>query len=180
MDERAVNRIGAGSGIASVVLELTGLFTGVAGGRSTVIPGSAIETYGRAFADPVGLTFWLGAYLKLVSFGLFLVFAGWVASVVRRGGEQHAAAAAVATYVATWIAAATFLAGVGAGVLARSPWIGRTALGLSIVLLVAVGAAASELAQLPMLLFLAWILAASVRLGRGLGAGVARGAPVHA
>ena len=220
MGERAVNRIGVGSGIASVALELAGLLVGVAGGRSTVVPGSSVEAYARAFADPVGPAFWIGAYLELVSFGLFLVFAGWLASVLRRGGEQHAPAAAVAlaagvayasislvslslgnalglrtgsrvdpallaivqeaavaTYVATWVAAATFSAAASAGLMARSPWLARTGLGLALALLVAVGAASSELAQLPMVLFLVWILAAGIALGRGRHAKVSPTAP---
>jgi hypothetical protein len=100
MKHIAQNRLFAVFGIASVVAELAGVAIGTAGGRPFVTITSTPADVRAAFAKPVGNAAWVGAYLELLSFGLFLAFAIWVCLRLG-GGLLGAIAGAAATGYAT-------------------------------------------------------------------------------
>jgi hypothetical protein len=67
-------------GIASVVIELVGTFAQM-GKKDThsLTWTSSTRSIEAVFTHPASTTVWVGAYLELVSMGLFLVFALWAA-----------------------------------------------------------------------------------------------------
>jgi hypothetical protein len=104
MNERTQDRLFASCGIASVVLELVGLFVGVASNKATVTLSSSPAKVAHALAQPAGTGVWVGAYLELLSFGAFLAFAVW-ASAKLGGGLLGGVARALGTsYAAISIA----------------------------------------------------------------------------
>jgi hypothetical protein len=67
-------------GIASVVIELVGTFVQM-GNKDThsLTWTSSTRSIEAVFTHPATTTVWVGAYLELISMGLFLVFALWAA-----------------------------------------------------------------------------------------------------
>jgi hypothetical protein len=89
-------RLFAAFGVGSVVTELAGVAVGAAGGRPFVTITSSPSDVRSAFDTSVGVATWVGAYLELLSFGMFLAFAIW-ASIRLGGGLLGAIATAAAT-----------------------------------------------------------------------------------
>jgi len=205
MDERLSDRLFAASGIGSVALMLAGVGIGAAGGRQFATISSTPADIADAVAHPAGVALWAGAYLELISFGLFLAFAAWACAKLGGGVLGQIARAAATSYatisvaslavmdtiayrsghgmglqlattlitlnealfVVTWFLSAVFL--LAAGALALQT--GRQALGWSAVaiasiILVVTPISLDNLAQMTNLLWLAWIVAASVALAR--------------
>ena len=205
MDERLSDRLFAASGIGSVALMLAGVGIGAAGGRQFATISSTPADIADAVAHPAGVALWAGAYLELISFGLFLAFAAWACARLGGGVLGQIARAAATSYatisvaslavmdtiayrsghgmglqlattlitlnealfVVTWFLSAVFL--LAAGALALQT--GRQALGWSAVaiasiILVVTPISLDNLAQMTNLLWLAWIVAASVALAR--------------
>lgn len=84
MTERTQDRVFAACGIASVVLLLAGSFFGSAGGQPSYTLASSPAHVARELAKPVDPLGWAGAYVELLSFGLFLAFLVWACA--RLGG----------------------------------------------------------------------------------------------
>jgi hypothetical protein len=89
-------RLFAAFGIGSVVAELAGVAIGALGGRPFVTITSSPADVRSAFDTSVGVAAWIGAYLELLSFGMFLAFAIW-ACFRLGGGLLGAIATAAAT-----------------------------------------------------------------------------------
>jgi hypothetical protein len=90
----------AGLGIASVVLALGGLFTGIAAGAPFVTLGSNSAKVASELAKPAGTGVWIGAYIQVLSLGAFLAFAAWVTAQLG-GGLLGTIARSAATGYAT-------------------------------------------------------------------------------
>jgi len=123
MSNRLQDRVFAACGIASVVVELAGTFVSMADGtthRLTFSSGTA--AIAKAFATPASTAVWVGAYLELVSFGLFLAFAVWACEKLGGGMLGSIGRAAATAYVAVSVAslsvlnAMAYLAGDGIGI----------------------------------------------------------------
>lgn len=105
MNENRLERLCAWLGVASVVTGLVGIFVGFAAGRPGVTIASSPAAIAQAVAHPLAPVGWVGAYLELLSTGMFLAFAVWVC--VRLGGGalgafgQASAGAATALSVAS-------------------------------------------------------------------------------
>jgi hypothetical protein len=205
MDERLSDRLFAASGIGSVALMLAGVGIGAAGGRQFATISSTPADVADAVAHPAGVALWAGAYLELISFGLFLAFAAWACAKLGGGVLGQIARAAATSYatisvaslavmdtiayrsghgmglqlattlitlnealfVVSWFLSAVFLLAAGALALQR----GRQALGWSAVaiasiIVVVTPISVDNLAQMTNMLWLAWIVAASVALAR--------------
>lgn len=216
MTTRAQDRLLAACGIGCVVLELAGALVATAGAKTRELTVSdTTAKLVHAFATPASPASWAGAYLELLSVGLFLAFATWVAarlgggllgSLVRATATAYAAVTAVslgvlaaiayraghglgldagralvttneALYVTSWFLAAFFLA--AAGLLALGA--GRRLLGgsaLAAAALTLAGVVAFDGAgQLTALVWMLWIVGASVSLARGGRAAVAAPLP---
>jgi hypothetical protein len=89
-------RLFAAFGIGSVVVELAGVAIGAIGGRPFVTITSSPADVRSAFDSSVGVGTWIGAYLELLSFGMFLAFAIWACASLG-GGLLGAIAGAAAT-----------------------------------------------------------------------------------
>ena len=100
MSERAQDRLFAACGIASVVLVVAGSLVGSGGGQPSYTLDSTRAHIAHELAKPVGSAGWAGAYLQLISFGLFLAFAVW-ASAKLGGGLLGALARATAVSYTT-------------------------------------------------------------------------------
>ena len=75
----------AACGISSVVIELVGTFIQMGSGKTHSLTwSSSVGAISKAFAKPATTVVWVGAYLEILSMGLFLVFAIWAAK--RLGG----------------------------------------------------------------------------------------------
>ena len=114
MNERMQDRLFAGCGIASVLLQLVGAAIATVGGKTHNLTISSTATHiAHAVAKPAGTAVWIGAYLELLGVGAFLAFAVW-ASVKLGGGLLGAigqtAAAGYATLLASSLAVAAALA----------------------------------------------------------------------
>jgi hypothetical protein len=96
MKHSSHERLFAAFGIGSVVVELAGVAIGAIGGRPFVTITSSPADVRSAFHSSVGVAAWIGAYLELLSFGMFLAFAIW-ACVRLGGGLLGAIAGAAAT-----------------------------------------------------------------------------------
>jgi len=114
--DRSLLRLGAACGISSVVLEITGLVVGVASAPAfvDVALGSSEREISRAFASPAPTGVWVGLYLEVIAFLLFIVFVARLWDALRRaeGGTG-------------WISAAALGAGVlfaGTSLLALAFW----------------------------------------------------------
>jgi hypothetical protein len=90
------DRLFAAFGIGSVVVELAGVAIGAIGGRPFVTITSSPADVRSAFDSSVGVGVWIGAYLELLSFGMFLAFAIWACARLG-GGLLGAIAGAAAT-----------------------------------------------------------------------------------
>jgi hypothetical protein len=199
-------RLFAAFGVGSVVAELAGIAIGAAGGRPFVTITSSPADVRSAYATSVGTAAWIGAYLELISFGMFLAFAIW-ACLRLGGGLLGAIAAAAATgyttlsigalgigdalayraghgmdvqlattlttlneavYVCTWFLAVFYLLTVAPMAIATGRrMIGWSAIGVSLLILVTTAVSLDNLGQMSNLLWLFWIVAASVSLARG-------------
>ena len=82
------------------MVELLGVVLGAVGNRSFVTITSSPADVRAAFAKPVTTPAWAGAYLEVLSFGLFLAFAIWACGRLG-GGLLGAVAAWFATGYAT-------------------------------------------------------------------------------
>ena len=86
MSARKQDRLFATCGIVSVLVELVGTF--VAMGKDTTHSltwTSSSTAIAHAFAKPASTAVWVGAYLELVSMGLFLAFAVWACAKLGGG-----------------------------------------------------------------------------------------------
>ncbi len=85
MNPQLRDRWFAACGIASVVIELVGTFIQMGSGKTHSLTwSSSVGAISKAFAKPATTVVWVGAYLEILSMGLFLVFAIWAAK--RLGG----------------------------------------------------------------------------------------------
>jgi hypothetical protein len=100
MNARTHDRLFAALGIASVVLALGGLFTGIAAGAPFVTLGSSSAKVASELAKPAGTGVWIGAYIQVLSLGAFLAFAAWVTARLG-GGLLGTIARSAATSYAT-------------------------------------------------------------------------------
>jgi hypothetical protein len=205
MDERLSDRLFAASGIGSVALMLAGVGIGAAGGRQFATISSTPADIADAVAHPAGVALWAGAYLELISFGLFLAFAAWACAKLGGGVLGQIARAAATSYatisvaslavmdtiayrsghgmglqlattlitlnealfVVTWFLSAVFLLAAGALALqAGRRALGWSAVAIASIILVVTPISIDNLAQMTNLLWLAWIVAASVALAR--------------
>jgi len=192
-----LSRIAPLCGVVFVVLELAGVIIGSAGGRSMAALGDPQSKIVRSFHDPVGAGVWVGAYLELAALAAFALFAVWMFRE-RRGPLSSAVVTTyVATtivalvagdalaygsahglgdqslltlfylqsglFFATWGIAAAFLLLVPA-----DGWMRRTAVAIGVLLLVAMAFPTGGPSQFPNMLFLIWVLAASVVAARPL------------
>jgi hypothetical protein len=105
MTERTQNRLFASCGIASAALVHVGLFVGLASGQAFVTLGSSPTKVAHELAKPAGTGVWVGAYLGLLGFGVFLAFALW--STAKLGGGLLGAIAmtAATAYASVSVAA---------------------------------------------------------------------------
>jgi len=102
MNERTGDRVFAACGVGFVVLQL-GAFA--LGGRTHQLPVPATATeISRALAKPVSVLSWAGAYLNLLSIGVFLAFAGWACSKLGGGLRGQIARMGGACYASLTIA----------------------------------------------------------------------------
>jgi hypothetical protein len=206
-------RLFAAFGVGSVAAELAGIAIGAVGGRPFVTITSSPADVRSAYATSVGTAAWIGAYLELISFGMFLAFAIW-ACLRLGGGLLGAIAAAAATayttlsigalgigdalayraghgmdvqlattlttlneavYVCTWFLAVFYLLAVAPMAIATGRrMIGWSAIGVSLLTLVTTAVSLDNLGQMSNLLWLLWIVAASVSLARGSDAKAAQ------
>ena len=213
MTDTAHPRLFAAFGVGSVVAELAGIAIGAAGGRPFVTITSSPADVRSAYATSVGTAAWTGAYLELISFGMFLAFAIW-ACLRLGGGLLGAIAAAAATgyttlsigalgigdalayraghgmdvqlattlttlneavYVCTWFLAVFYLLAVAPMAIATGRrMIGWSAIGVSLLILVTTAVSLDNLGQMSNLLWLLWIVAASISLARGSAAKAAQ------
>lgn len=120
MNGRTQDRAFALCGLASVVVELVGTFIAMGSGTiHSLTWTSSSSSIAEAFARPATTVVWVGAYLELLSTGLFLAFAVWACA--RLGGGvlgaigRGAAVANVAVSMVSLglIGAESFLAGKG-------------------------------------------------------------------
>ena len=121
MNERTQNRLFAACGVGSVVVELAAVAIGAAGGRQFATIGTSPTGIAKAVADHAGTAVWVGAYLELLSFGLFLAFAMWACARLGGGilgdlGRASATAYAAVSIVALGLGdAIAFRSGKGMG-----------------------------------------------------------------
>lgn len=92
----------ASCAIAAVVFELAGL---VLGGKTHQLTVTASDAkIADALATPVGTATWIGAYLEIASFGLFLAFAVWAIAKLGEGVLAQLGRAAAVGYATLSIA----------------------------------------------------------------------------
>lgn len=105
MNARTHDRLFAGLGIASVVLALGGLFTGIAAGAPFVTLASSSTKVASELAKPAGTGVWIGAYIQVLSLGAFLAFAAWVTARLGGGLLGTIARSAATSYATVTIVA---------------------------------------------------------------------------
>lgn len=105
MKGRTQDRLFAACGIASVVFVLVGSSVGSAGGQPSYTLSSTSAQIAHALTKPVGPEGWAGAYVELLSFGAFLVFAVWACAKLGGGLLGTIAGAAATSYATLNIAA---------------------------------------------------------------------------
>jgi hypothetical protein len=110
------NRLFAFLGIGSVVLELGAVVIGAIGGRQFATISSGPSQMRDAVAKQVTTTDWVGAYLEVIAFGMFLAFAIW--ACMRLGGGLLGAIATAAATGYTTLSIASL--GVGDAIAYRS------------------------------------------------------------
>ena len=77
---RRLAQLAAASGVAYVVLELTGLGLRMASQEQILTLSSTEDEVARAFADPVATTLWVGMYLEVLAYlclGVFTTLLAW-------------------------------------------------------------------------------------------------------
>src|SRR5207237_4548853 len=112
MKERPHDRLFAAGGIASAVLVHVGLFVGLASGQAFVNLGSSPTKVAHELAKPAGTGVWVGAYLGLLGFGVFLAFAVWATAKLGGGLLGAIARTAATAYASVSIAALCVFAAV--------------------------------------------------------------------
>ncbi len=93
-------RLGATAGILHGMLMVVGVGIGLAGGSPLASIASSDGEIGSAFANPVGVGAWLGLYIEVVAFLLFILFAARLWATLRGVDSEPA-----------WVSAATFGSG---------------------------------------------------------------------
>jgi hypothetical protein len=105
MDEPRQDRLFAGCGIVSVVLNLVGAsISSSAGSAISLTIASTPAQIADAVAKPAGALVWVGAYLQLVSYGAFLAFAVWAAAKLGGGMLGQLVRVAATSYATLSIA----------------------------------------------------------------------------
>ena len=99
------NTIFALFGLASVILELAGVAVGALGNRAFVTITSSPADVRSAFAKPVTSAAWVGAYMEMISVGLFLAFAIWACARLGGGLLGSVATGMAVAYTAVGAAA---------------------------------------------------------------------------
>jgi len=94
------NTIFALCGVASVIIELAGVAVGALGNRAFVTITSSPADVRSAFAKPVTTAAWIGAYMEMLSVGLFLAFAVWACARLGGGVLGSIATGAAVAYTA--------------------------------------------------------------------------------
>ena len=194
MTEDRLSRLGPLCGLLFVALGLAGTAIGSAGGRAMVTLGDSNAKIVAAFADPVGMGAWIGAYLELLSLPVFAVFAAWLFRS-QRGVLGRIGMLGAASYLAVitlslvigdvlsyqsgrGLSAQTILAlfdlqaglfavswGIAGGILAIAPvtgWLRRAALAIAVLSFVGMAIPKAGPGQFAALLFVVWVLAASI------------------
>lgn len=87
-------------GVASVIIELAGVAVGALGNRAFVTITSSPADVRSAFAKPVTSAAWVGAYMEMLSAGLFLAFAVWACARLGGGVLGSIATGAAVAYTA--------------------------------------------------------------------------------
>jgi hypothetical protein len=97
------NTMFAAFGVGSVVVELAGVGIGAIGNRAFVTVTSSPSDVHTAFAKQVTTAAWAGAYLEMLSVGMFLAFAIWACARLGGGllGSVAVGAAVAYTSVTT-------------------------------------------------------------------------------
>ncbi|HEV8461549.1 MAG TPA: hypothetical protein VGQ38_12640 [Gaiellaceae bacterium] len=95
MSARAIDLLGAGSGIAFVALELIGF--GLGGSLHQLTVTSSTADVASAIATTASTASWISAYLSVLGYGAFLAFAVWASTRVGGGSLARAAATSYAT-----------------------------------------------------------------------------------
>jgi hypothetical protein len=120
---RLQDRLFAACGIASVVVELVGTFVAMGSGKTHSLTwSSSTASIAQAFSRPATTAVWVGAYLELLSVGLFLAFAVWACAKLGGGilgaiGQGAAVANVAVTCVSlALLNAEAYLAGHGLGI----------------------------------------------------------------
>ena len=86
MNEPTRDRLFALCGIASVVVELVGTFIAMGSGKTHSLTwSSSTASIAHAFSKTATTTVWVGAYLEMLSAGLFLAFAVWACAKLGGG-----------------------------------------------------------------------------------------------
>jgi hypothetical protein len=122
MSARLQDRLFAACGIASVVVELVGTFVAMGSGKTHSLTwSSSTASIVHAFSKAATTAVWVGAYLELLSVGLFLAFAVWACAKLGGGvlgaiGQGAAVANVAVTCVSlALLNAEAYLAGHGLG-----------------------------------------------------------------
>jgi hypothetical protein len=94
------NTMFAAFGVGSVVVELAGVGVGAIGNRAFVTITSSPAEVRAAYDTHVTTAAWAGAYLEMLSVGLFLAFAIWACARLGGGVLGSVAAGAAVAYTA--------------------------------------------------------------------------------
>ena len=92
-------------GVASVIIELAGVAVGALGNRAFVTITSSPSDVQSAFAKPVTTAAWVGAYMEILSVGLFLAFAVWACARLGGGLLGSIGTGAAVAYTAVTVSA---------------------------------------------------------------------------
>jgi hypothetical protein len=101
-------RLFAALGVGSVAAELAGVAVGAVGNRAFVTITSSPSDVRSAFAKPVTTAAWAGAYMEMLSVGLFLGFAIWACARLGGGVLGSIAGGAAVAYTAVVAASLAF------------------------------------------------------------------------
>ena len=123
MSPRLQDRLFAACGVASVVVELVGTFIAMGSGKTHSLTWTSSTTaIATAFSKPATTVVWVGAYLELLSVGLFLAFALWACGRLGGGILGDIGRGVAIAYVAVTVVslsllnAEAYLAGHGLGI----------------------------------------------------------------
>lgn len=88
MSERTWYRLGAASGLLFVVLQFAGFgIGGAARGFERITLTSSDAALAEAIREPVPSAVWVGGYVEVLAYLVFVVFAAWVAAALRASGR---------------------------------------------------------------------------------------------